>query len=815
MAVSTKMTVDVSGFVQGMREAQAGARTLDQELKRNEAQFKATGDKEQYLADKSRILQMQIKQQKAIAVQAEAALKSMAENGVAKTSVEYQKMQLQLSAAQTAMNNYGAELNSVAVGEQAAAKGASELTQSVQGISKKISLDQVISGIGSITSAMEKAAGKAVELGKTIWENVMDSAKWADDSATMALMYGIDLDTYLRVEKLVQNGMDTTVEAILKSQSKLKKNVGSSSKEAMDALREMGLLKQEAGKYSEEAIESPITEDSVELFWQAGQALMQLGDEYEQEAKAQALFGKSWRELIPLFKNYKNAEEFNEALAGVNVNTEEEVSALAELNDKVGELEGNFETLKTKFLAEMAPALTSVSETLSGLLENLIHYLETPEGAKMLEDMGTAVSGLFEDLGKIDPEQVVSGFKAVFDQIISGVQWIVRNKENVINALKGIVAGWGALKLTGGVLQIIKLVNGLNTLRDKGMPEISSLTPSAANGGIPAGSAAGAGAGTEAGTGNAAQDIAASGTGVMTGKGVQGNAFERILNKATLVAAAAAAGEAFNPKNAEGWKGVEEILNSGLSQEEQKLQVMMHDFQMTEAEAAEILNGSVSVGDKTEEKLEKAKDVLEECKEVTKDLEQTKDARSILETIFGIGGSTGGGGGDSGGHGFGIAEPKYNIEQAEKAWEEAHRKLEEEYGLVRMDIEVEEISEEEADAFVAAAKKEIGTIEVPVQLVFGGGSTSGGGGLTYLFDQHSGLLGKYHANGLWNVPWDGYPAILHRGERVLTARENRQYTYNSNNYFGNVNLNNGLEIEALTESIDRRNRRQRSGYGAN
>ena len=69
-----------------------------------------------------------------------------------------------------------------------------------------------------------------------------------------------------------------------------------------------------------------------------------------------------------------------------------------------------------------------------------------------------------------------------------------------------------------------------------------------------------------------------------------------------------------------------------------------------------------------------------------------------------------------------------------------------------------------------------------------------------------------HANGLFSVPWDGYPALLHKGERVLTAREADRYTYN--NYFGNVNLNNGLEIEALTDSIERRNRRQRSGYGA-
>ena len=56
--------------------------------------------------------------------------------------------------------------------------------------------------------------------------------------------------------------------------------------------------------------------------------------------------------------------------------------------------------------------------------------------------------------------------------------------------------------------------------------------------------------------------------------------------------------------------------------------------------------------------------------------------------------------------------------------------------------------------------------------------------------------------------------MLHRGERVLTASANRSYTYNSNNYFGNVNLNNGQDIDALCTSIDRHNRQMQSGFGA-
>ena len=46
-----------------------------------------------------------------------------------------------------------------------------------------------------------------------------------------------------------------------------------------------------------------------------------------------------------------------------------------------------------------------------------------------------------------------------------------------------------------------------------------------------------------------------------------------------------------------------------------------------------------------------------------------------------------------------------------------------------------------------------------------------------------------HANGLANVPFNGYVAELHKGERVLTASENKNYNSTTNNTERTININ--------------------------
>ena len=73
-----------------------------------------------------------------------------------------------------------------------------------------------------------------------------------------------------------------------------------------------------------------------------------------------------------------------------------------------------------------------------------------------------------------------------------------------------------------------------------------------------------------------------------------------------------------------------------------------------------------------------------------------------------------------------------------------------------------------------------------------------------------------HANGLWSVPWDGYPAILHKGEQVVPAREvaRGSQNYSSNLYVESMYMNNGTDADGLAAAMAAAQRRTLAGYGS-
>lgn len=76
----------------------------------------------------------------------------------------------------------------------------------------------------------------------------------------------------------------------------------------------------------------------------------------------------------------------------------------------------------------------------------------------------------------------------------------------------------------------------------------------------------------------------------------------------------------------------------------------------------------------------------------------------------------------------------------------------------------------------------------------------------YIVDRMDELTGfnSYNYNGLDNVPYDGYRAVLHRGERVLTAEENKAYSNDPGIDYGRMEKCMRAAVRELTLSIGSR-----------
>lgn len=88
-------------YRRAMSDAASAIKVLNSEQKLAEAQYEATGDAQEFAAEKSRILKAKIEEQQKAVAAAETALKKLAENGVSKNSREMQTWQTKLINAKT------------------------------------------------------------------------------------------------------------------------------------------------------------------------------------------------------------------------------------------------------------------------------------------------------------------------------------------------------------------------------------------------------------------------------------------------------------------------------------------------------------------------------------------------------------------------------------------------------------------------------------------------------------------------------------------------------------------------------------------
>ena len=379
--VNVKMGVTgVAQFKADINTAKQSLKTLDEQLTLTEKEYKATGDAEAYMQRKTEQLQAKLETQQRICNDAEKALEQMRSNGVDMSSKAFQEMLRTMTKAKGEMIDTQAELQNIGSSANEARDGAEKMNSELKNIGAGVSWDNVTKGLGDIISKLENGARAAINFGKKVADSAMGSTGWADDILHLAQVYGTDAETIQKM-KNVSEFIETDLETIMNAQSRLAKN--------KDSLPEL-LGFSADGMTVEQA------------FWKAGEAIQGMTDEFQKEEAAQKVFGRGWKELIPLFS--AGQEEYNRQLAETDVLTNAQVEALGKADDSFKQIQQQVELMKNQFWAENADKITEL------------------------------------------------------------LQWIIDNKEGVVAAIGAIGVAFGGLKLAEMALNVAKVVDGFKNL---------------------------------------------------------------------------------------------------------------------------------------------------------------------------------------------------------------------------------------------------------------------------------------------------------------------------------------------------------------
>jgi len=564
-----------------MTEAEGKVKSLTKEEKLAEAQFKATGDKETYAAEKTRILKEKIEAQKEAVKAAEKAIKSMTDNGVDPASAEMVEWKDKLVEAKTKLANMETALNSVEseLSEEKtafdnASGSADSLKASVDKAAEKVDFQNVISSIDDLTGHVESAVRAVGRVAKALWNLGSEAGGWADDVATAAAQLDIDPETYQSWQYASQF-IDTSVTDITKSWQDIQKNLKENNTEYLGQLSKLGVGSRRA---------NGTMRTSEEIFWDIIDALHNMKDPTEQARVATELFGNDWRTLKPLIDSgsqaYKDLAKEGKALAVVS---NENVEKLGAVDDSMAKLKSQANKLKNDALAALSPSFIDVSEAGGKAVTALQEFLESAEGKQAVDSLNEAISDLLkaflgEDNGQGTIAAVIDTAKKAVEGFTNAMKWISENGDLIKGAVMGLGIAFAGLKITKGALEFMTLLQAIPIEKLKALFSLGggSAVPSAA-------SSAASSVTSTATSGTSFGTYAAGVTGLaVIGYGFEKAAEARQGDQAKLVDTAEHLAAATN-KNSELLEAFEEYVKSQAA-----LEKASQDWTMSDEEISQI-----------------------------------------------------------------------------------------------------------------------------------------------------------------------------------------------------------------------------------
>lgn len=292
-------------------------------------------------------------------------------------------------------------------------------------------------------SMTKKITVPIVAVGAAFATMGLKAAKAADDLADLSMVTNIGVED-LQAYAYVGDILGTDLETITGAQTKLTRSIAEAHAGNKDAIQSF----QELGVSIYDAEGNLRTADDV--FWDVLDALGKIEDPVLRDALAMQLMGKSAQDLNPLIK--AGSEEIQKYMDKAKelglVMSEDQVAALANLNDSWSTLKFQFGAVGNVIAATLAPALQDLIDNVSAKL---------PEVTQNLTDMVNA----FLELDPSTQAFILSaiGLLAALGPIILVLGKVAAGISAVIGWVGGIIAAFstagGATVTLGGILTAV------------------------------------------------------------------------------------------------------------------------------------------------------------------------------------------------------------------------------------------------------------------------------------------------------------------------------------------------------------------------
>ncbi len=492
--IKTKIVLEgEQQYRQQMTDAANAIKVLNAQQKAAVAEANAAGDAQKAAAEKAKYLEQKIAEQRKAVEAAEAAIKQLTADGVQPNTKTMQTWQRKLADAQTGLYNMQGELKDTKAeleNEGAQVETNTEQTgkmeEALDNVNMNVSLDNVTKAIDAVAGALTSVIRGVARAAKALWDWESEGADWADELITQSKQLGFDVET-LQAWKYASLFIDTEVETIIGAQDKLLKAMRSTSTDTVDAWKQIGIATHNM---------DGTLRDSQTVFWEVLEALGSMEDQTAQEALAQQLLGRSFRDLNPLLEAGRDAwEQYVAEGRDVAVVSAENVEKLGDLDDAQNKLQASLDATKYEALAALAPVFTEISAAMAEAVAGFREFLQTEEGQAALMALKDSLTGVIHAITGENGE----GFQKIMELATTAVEgltgalnWIVENYEKVAAGLVAIGGAIAGLKLTSLILKTAQVIKNLTTIANWGKGGAAAAGGKAAASG---GGAAKAGAG--------------------------------------------------------------------------------------------------------------------------------------------------------------------------------------------------------------------------------------------------------------------------------------------------------------------------------